>query len=141
MKNEMKRLGKIIALMLLVVAAAVAAVACGVKYASHFSATLLVTSNDSNSARMSFSSFNGTKVFKVKVKDEDSVIRYSGELETGSITVYYDNDGTKEEWFTMQAGESVEGTLDNLSKGKCYIIVETDGKCKDGKLSFEVEKP
>ncbi len=137
----MKRILKSLVAMVLVAATVVMTTACGVKYASHFSATLLVTSNDSDSAKMHFGSFKGTKVFKVKVKDEDSVIRYSGELETGSITVYYDTDGTKEEWFTLQAGESVKGTLDNLSKGKCYIIVETDGKCKDGKLSFEVEKP
>ena len=141
MKSNIKRLGKNILLTLLVVAAAVAAVGCGVKYTSHFSATVLVSSNDSDSARMSFSSFNGTKVFKVKVKDADSVIRYSGTLESGSITVYYDDAGTKEEWFTLQAGESVDGTLDNPAEGKCYIIVETDGRCKEGKLSFEVEKP
>lgn len=42
---------------------------------------------------------------------------------------------------TLQAGESVDGTLDNPAEGKCYIIVETDGRCKEGKLSFEVEKP
>jgi len=135
----MKRVCKSIVLLVMVLAAAVSLAACGSGYTSHFTATVLVHSNDSNSAKMSFSSFKGTMVFKVKVKDEGSVIRYSGKLESGSITVYYDDAGTKEEWFTLQAGEPVEGTLENPGKGKVYIIIETDGKCEEGKLTFEVK--
>lgn len=139
MKNEMKRLGKIIALMLLVVAAAVAAVGCGVRYTSHYSATVLIQSNKSDSAWVSFSSLKGTIVYKLKVRYEDEFLRYYGKLGEGSITVYYDNEGTKEEWFSLQGGENVEGKLEKPGKGKVYIIVETDGKCKDGKLDFIVE--
>jgi hypothetical protein len=40
----------------------------------------------------------------------------------------------------LRAGESVNGTLDNPAEGKCHIIVETDGRCKEGKLSFEVRR-
>ena len=135
----MKRLRKSIILVAVFLMAAVSLVACGGPYTSHYTAMVLVESNHSDSASMSFSSFKGKKVFKVKVKDADSVIRYSGQLESGSITVYYDNAGTKEEWFSLRDGESVEGSLDNPGKGKVYIIVETDGKCKEGKLSFEVK--
>ena len=134
----MKQIRKMI-LMALVLAAAVLLTACGSPYSTHFSATVLVQSNDSDSASMSFTTFKGTMVFTVKPADGDSAIRYSGSLKSGSITVYYDNAGTKEEWFTLQAGETVEGTLDNPGEGKVYIILETDGKCEEGKLEFEVE--
>ena len=137
----MKRIQRRIMLAALVLAAVMGLTACGAPYTSHYSATVLIQSNKSDSAWVSFSSLKGTIVYKLKVRDEDEFLRYYGKLGEGSITVYYDNEGTKEEWFSLQGGENVEGKLEKPGKGKVYIIVETDGKCKDGKLDFIVEGP
>ena len=95
---------------------------------------------------MSFWKFDGTIVFKLKCKDSGKeVLKYSGKLEDkneeedGTITVYYDDDGTKKELFTLKNGESVEATLNKLNEGTVYIIVETDNRCENGELEFNIE--
>ena len=119
--------------------------ACG-KYNSSWSATAFVHSNTSKSASMSFWKFDGTIVFKLKCKDSGKeVLKYSGKLEDkneeedGTITVYYDDDETKKELFTLKNGESVEATLNKLNEGTVYIIVETDIRCENGELEFNIE--
>ena len=117
--------------------------ACG-KYNSSWSATAFVHSNTSKSASMSFWKFDGTIVFKLKCKDSGKeVLKYSGKLdgkeENGTITVYYDDDGTKKELFSLKNGESVEATLDKLNEGSVHIIVETDNRCENGELEFNIE--
>lgn len=112
---------------------------CG-KYNSSYMAIMLVTSNTSKEASMSFSSFKGTKVFKVKCKEEGEKLEYSGHLDKGEMSVYYDDDGTKKLLFTVKDGEQVEDASEELSKGTVYIIVETEGKCSDGKFEFSVEQ-
>lgn len=109
------------------------------RYNSSFMAMMLVTSNTSQKASMSFSSFKGTKVFKVKCKEEGETLSYSGHLDKGELSVYYDDDGTKKMLFTIKDGEQVEEKSEELSKGTVYIIVETEGKCSDGKLEFSVD--
>ena len=111
---------------------------CG-NYNSSVMAIMLVTSNTSKEASMSFSSFKGTKVFKVKCKEEGEKLFYSGHLDKGEMSVYYDDDGTKKMLFTVKDGEQVEDASEELSKGTVYIIVETEGKCSDGRLDFSVE--
>ena len=112
---------------------------CG-RYSSHYIATALIQSNDSNSAFMDFYHFKGTIVFKLKIdKHSTGTINYSAKLSSGSITVYYDSDGTKKEWFSLHNGESVESSLEGLNKGKVYIIIESDGQCENGELNFKVK--
>ena len=112
---------------------------CG-KYNSSYYALMLVTTNTYQEASMSFSSFKGTKVFKVHCKEEGERLFYSGNLDKGELSVYYDDDGTKKMLFTVKDGEQVEDTSEELSKGTVYIIVETEGKCSDGNLEFSVEQ-
>ena len=141
----MKRKMLKIAVMMLITLSIFTLTACG-KYTSSWSAVGFVHSNTSKSASMSFWKFSGTMVFKLKCKDATKeVLNYNGRLENeddgenGSITVYYDVDGTKNELFSLQNGESVEASFDKLNEGTVYIIVETDGRCENGELEFNIE--
>ena len=113
--------------------------ACG-EHASSYRAIGFVHSNESDSAFMSFYQFNGRMVFKLRCTDPDAHIKYSGELESGSITVSYECDGEKSELFSLSDGSEVDSTGGELEKGKVYIYVETDGKCNNGRLDFSLEQ-
>ena len=110
------------------------------KYPSSFSTVLCVSNNDSNSAFINFSSFEGTKSFKLKCKNEDGgILKYSAELEEGSAIIYVDVANSKEELCHVSAGEKVEDTMELAGKGTIYIILESEVKCKGGKFDFEIE--
>ena len=123
---------------------------CGC-YASSFSALMYVRTSHSDSCSMSFSEFNGTEAFKMKwTGDGTGHVRYHAKLDSGTMTVYYDTDGEKKEWFTVKPGEEAYGALAmdaielndgglDLKQGSFYIIVESNGKAADGSLSFELE--
>ena len=113
---------------------------CG-KYQSHYSAVMHVHTNDSDSGTMSFSEFEGTESFTLKCTDSGQKLKYSGKLDKGNATVYYDNDGSKTELFKVSSGEEIDSTLEGLEKGKLYIIVETDEKCEEGSFNFELLNP
>ena len=110
------------------------------KYISSWSATMYVHSNTSHSTYMNFGTLNGTEVQTLKCKEETGTLKYSAKLDTGSATVYIDYDGEKKELFKIGAGEEIEDSFDGLKEGKIYIIVETDGKCEEGKFEFEIEE-
>ncbi|MBP5162422.1 MAG: hypothetical protein ILP16_05535, partial [Spirochaetales bacterium] len=105
------------------------------KYVSHYSAMMLVTEQSSKAGSISFSSFSGTKVFKLK---SDGHLNYSAKLDEGSATVYYD-DGTKSELFSIGAGQEIKPSSATVGSGTVYVIVQTDGKCKGGSFSFDVK--
>lgn len=108
-------------------------------YTSHYSAIAHVRTNSSDSAMVSFHEFVGTDVFQLKCKsDQTAKIQYSGKLESGSLTVYYDCGGMKKELFSLQAGDEIEAFSEPLAAGKVYIIVETNEKCLDGVCSFTI---
>lgn len=113
-----------------------------IRYTSSFTATMCVESSRSKSASLHFSTLKGTKVLKMKHDgSENAYIEYSGKIESGKLTVYYDDDGTKKELFSLSAGESADSVSDALKKkGTVYIIVETDGKCTEGKFEFKIVK-
>ena len=108
------------------------------KYTASWSASLYAHSNTSESASMSFWTFTGTEVQTLKCKDKTGTLKYSAKLEIGSATVYIDYDGEKKELFKIGAGEEIEDSFDGLKKGKIYVIVETDGKCEEGKFEFVI---
>ena len=81
----------------------------------------------------------GTKVLQMKTKEEGKTLEYSGSLAEGKVTVYYDEDGTKKELFTISGGEKAESSVKLKAKGKLYVIVETDGKSESGKFQFEIK--
>jgi hypothetical protein len=113
----------------------------GFRYRSSGVMNMSVESGNSVSKSFSFGMMKGQKVFRMKYDGhEDGRLVYSGKLDTGKLTVYYDDDGTKKELFTVEAGGPVETASVKLTeKGSVYIIVETDGKCEGGKLEFEIQ--
>ena len=106
------------------------------KYVSRYSALLLVTTNTSKTGSIRFSSFNGTKVFRLKSSGQ---LNYSAELSGGNATVYYDSNGTKTELFKITSGQSVGPASISVTPGTVYVIVQTDGKCESGNFSFDVK--
>jgi hypothetical protein len=111
------------------------------RYSSHYSALMFVHSNTSHSSYMSFSSFNGTKTFKMNCNSASGgLLEYSAKLETGSATVYFDHDGKKTELFTIMGGEEIASTAVPVSQGPVYVIVETNEKCKEGKFDFNLKQ-
>lgn len=113
-------------------------VGCG-KYSSHYNTVGHVYSNDSDSAWMSFIEFEGSEVFKLKCNGyNQAIIKYSGELESGSLTVYYDCGGEKQELFSLHSGDDIQGSGGDLPEDTVYIIIETSEKCYNGSLSFDV---
>lgn len=109
---------------------------CG-KYTSHYKAVGFVHSNLPDSAFMSFYSFDGRMVFKLKSPGEGD-IRYTAKLESGSVTVGYDYGGTRSELFSVKGGEELDSHGGYVESGTVYIVVETDGECRNGDLRFEV---
>lgn len=107
-------------------------------YTSSYKAIMLITSQDSDSAEMSFSSFEGTKVFTMRSDDFDGVIEYKASIADGSAIVSIDCDGTKTELFKVNAGETVRSSAP-VGKGTVYIIIETIGKCKNGSFEFDID--
>ena len=110
---------------------------CG-KYVSSYKAIGFVHSNSSDAAEMSFYSFNGRMVFKLKSSGEGD-LKYTGKLESGTATVYYDYYGSKSELFTIRSGEEYDSRGGYVESGTVYIIVETDGECMNGSFSFHTE--
>ena len=111
---------------------------CG-KYVSSYKALGFVHSNKSDSAYMSFASFEGRMVFKLKSSGEGD-LKYSARLESGSAVVYYDFYGDKQELFSISGGEEADSRGGYVEAGTVYIIVETDGSCQDGEFRFSLDE-
>ena len=116
--------------------------ACGNKYVSHYSATLMVRTNTSKKASVSFDTFSGTYVIKLKNNGADEVfITYEATLREGNIKVYYDFNDEKLNLFDMETDGSVDSKTETFTGNKTiYIIIESDGECSDGSFSFVLEK-
>lgn len=107
-------------------------------YTSSYNAVGFAHSNTDAAASMSFSEFQGTKVFQIHFKDGISKsLKYSLRLEVGNAKIYYDTDGEKKELASITSGKSVNSSLENLNCSSMYIIVETSEKCLNGNFSFE----
>ena len=106
-------------------------------YTSHGKGTMMIEHNDSDDAFYTFTTFDGTKVLKIKASSGDKM-KYTGALDKGNVTVYYDKGGGKKELFAVGAGESVESELEGLEKGDVNLIIETDGEASEGKFTFEI---
>ena len=111
---------------------------CG-KYVSSYKALGFVHSNKSDSAYMSFASFVGRMVFKLKSSGEGD-LKYSARLESGSATVYYDFYGDRQELFSISGGEGADSRGGYVEAGTVYIIVETDGGCQNGEFRFSLDE-
>ena len=107
-------------------------------YRSRYKAFLFVHSNRPASSFMSFDSFTGTMVFRMKSKQDDAKLKYSASLGSGNATVYCDCDGQKTELFSVKDGDEIPETEVPVDKGRVYVIVETDGECKEGDFHFDI---
>ena len=107
-------------------------------YSSKYDAFLLVHSNTSESAFMQFDTFTGTMVFKLRSKNDDGKLKYSAKLGAGSANIEYDCDGRKTGLFAVKDGDDISETEVPVGKGTVYVIVETDGECKEGDFHFDI---
>ena len=103
---------------------------CSIKYASHYSALMLITTNTPSRAGISFSSFDGTKSFRFNCKTPGTLLKYSGKLDDGSVTVSIDTDGTERELFSLASKEQLNSSTALKDAGTVYIIVRSNGKAK-----------
>ena len=87
---------------------------------------------------MSFASFEGSMVFKLKCESADEKINYNAKLEDGSAKVFYDSNGTKTELFSVNSGDAIGASGGVLQKGTVYIIVETSEEGKGGRFDFVI---
>ena len=110
---------------------------CG-KYSSKYRAVGFVHSNESTSALMEFYTFDGRMVFRLNSAGEGA-IKYSAKLESGSATVYYDYLGTKSALFSISSGDEIDSHGGYVEAGTVYIIVETNGACRNGKFQFSLD--
>ena len=116
---------------------------CSLKYYNSYKALMFVRSEMRDHATVSFSSFEGTYVIKLKMsgKDQEGDIHCKASLEEGELNVYYDAFGTKELLFNLKAGESIDERLGYIESGKrVYIIIETVSPAKDGRISVDCRK-
>ncbi len=115
---------------------------CSCGYASHYRAVAFVHSNTRTEAYMSFFSFEGTMVFKLKCDVQGGTVNYSANLESGSARVWIDCGNGKTELFAIGAGGEMRSFGGEPEKGATvYVIVETDGKCGNGSFSFTLDYP
>ena len=116
--------------------------ACVTKYVSHYSSTMMVSSNNSNKASVSFDTFSGTYVIQLNnTGDDKASITYEATLSEGNIKVYYDFNDEKLDLFEIKTDGAVEGETEAFtSSKKIYIIIESDGKCGEGSFSFALKK-
>lgn len=135
-----KFFGVLIAAMMLVMCFTLSA--CVDKYTSSYTATLMVRTNTANEASVSFDTFKGTYVIKFKNKgDSETFITYNITLKEGKIQVYYDYDGKKLHLFEIENNDSTTGKLKvPASNNTIYIIIESEGKCTEGRCSFILER-
>ena len=126
---------KLIPVLVLILLALICLAGCS-KYTSRYSAVLLISTGTSKSGSINFTTFSGTKVFKLKSSGQ---LNYSAELSGGNATVYYDSNGTKTELFSITSGQSVGPASITVTPGTVYVIVQTDGKCENGRFSFDVK--
>ena len=111
---------------------------CGGR-ASHYRAVGCVHTNTDSNAALSFFEFEGTMVYKLKLKDKsEGDIKYTAELESGNVTVSYEYVGTEAELFRLTSGEKLDSSGGYIEKGTVYIIIKTEGKCTNGSFKFSI---
>lgn len=112
-------------------------------YVSSYKALMFVRTENGDHGSISFSSFQGRYVMKLKMngKGQEGSIQCKASLGEGEINVYYGWLGTKELLFNLKGGESIDERLGYIESGHTvYIIVETITSAKDGKISIDFRK-
>lgn len=127
-------------LLSIIILAALACLSSCSAYSSHYRATMLVQSNTSQKASVSFSTLDGRMVFKMKSKDGSAErMNFSVGLGAGNLKVSVDCAGVKADLLNLKSGDAYSSHLDNIGTGTVYVIIETDGRCSEGNLNFWLE--
>lgn len=127
-------------LLSIIILAALACLSSCSAYSSHYRATMLVQSNTSQKASVSFSTLDGRMVFKMKSKaDSAGRLNFSAGLGEGNLKVSVDTTGVRNDLLNLKSGDAYSSHLDNIGTGTVYVIIETDGRCSDGNLNFWLE--
>ena len=119
------------------------ALLCGCSgYVKSYSATILITSCQGDEASMEFDTFKGTYNFRLRRdSDAEHTLDLEASLAEGEMKVYIGVDGEKELLRTVKGGESYDEAIaldDKYDNEKTiYVILESTGKCVDGKFEFE----
>lgn len=109
-------------------------------FVSHWSATIFVHSNTSHAASMTFDEFEGLIVFNLKSEDkEHSVLEYKLNLTEGKFNISYAySEEEKYDIVTISGTEKKEGSVEFAKTGKVYLLVESEGKAKNGDFEFTI---
>lgn len=110
------------------------------KYSSKYFGLGLVSLNTKSHAALSFLSFRGSRVYKLKYNgDKEGILNYSGKIKNGSATIYFDMGDGKNKLFEINDEVNVESSLTLTESCTIYIIIETDGECNNGSFDFKIE--
>ena len=113
-------------------------------HVDRYSATMLVRSNVGGTLSVRFGTLNGSlsESFR-KDADGEGALSYTASLGEGSLSVSYeDKDGRMCPLFSLKGGESISdigGYADGKKGTRIRILIETDGKCKDGRLEIRFQ--
>jgi hypothetical protein len=134
----MKNIWKRFAAVLLSVCVLLSLFSC---YASRYSALMLVRSNIGGKVEVRFSSLNGWLAENFRKSEEgEGALSYTASLAEGELSVSYDGgDGKLLPLFSLKGGESVSavgGYIEGRRGARISIVIETNGKCKDGRLEI-----
>ena len=108
---------------------------------SHYSATMLVRSSIDHSLSVRFGSLDGSlyESFR-KGAEGEGTLAYSASLGEGKLSVSYEGaDGKFYPLFSLEGGENVAdvgGCVAGRKGARIRILIETDGKCRDGSLKI-----
>ena len=111
-------------------------------FVSHWSAKIFIHSNTSHAASMTFDEFEGLIVFNLKSEDkEHSVLEYKLNLTEGKFNISYAYSEAEEDRgdiVKISGGEKKEDTFALPKEGTFYLLVESEGKAKNGDFEFTV---
>jgi hypothetical protein len=110
-------------------------------YESRYSALMLVRSNIGGKVEVRFSSLEGRLAENFRKSEAgEGALSYTASLAEGELSVSYDGgDGKLLPLFSLKGGESVSavgGYIEGRRGARISIVIETNGKCKDGRLEI-----
>jgi len=110
-------------------------------HVDRYSATMLVRSGIGGTLSVRFGTLNGSlsESFRKDV-DGEGALSYTASLGEGSLSVSYEGaDGKMCPLFSLKGGESISdigGYAEGKKGTRIRILIETDGKCKDGSVKI-----
>ncbi len=113
-------------------------------HVDRYSATMLIRSNVGGVLSVRFGTLNGSlsESFR-KDADGEGALSYTASLGEGSLSVSYKGeDGKIYPLFSLKGGESVSdvgGSIQGKKGKRIRILIETNEKCKDGKVEIRFQ--